>query len=236
MSYDEFVEKLSDYLDGALDEAERRAVAAHLNECASCRISLDELRTLVEHAHALPSHEAPEEVWERIRARVGGVTTSQPTFWSSKTALWMAVAACLVLAAGLWLVLRGSRPDAPAQDELVTMVADELRAADTHYQKAIDGLEQIIAQNQGALPPELNAVLDQNLALIENAIEESRQALATAPSSTVAQESLLSALRRKVSLLQSTILLINEVRKGEGENALDLIEEIRETGSSPNPI
>jgi hypothetical protein len=79
-------------------------------------------------------------------------------------------------------------------------------------------------------------VLDQNLALIENAIEESRQALATAPSSTVAQESLLSALRRKVSLLQSTILLINEVRKGEGENALDLIEEIRETGSSPNPI
>ena len=47
---------------------------------------------------------------------------------------------------------------------------------------------------------------------------------------------LLDAFRRKVNLLQNTILLINEIRKGEGANALDLIDEIRETEDPTNPI
>jgi hypothetical protein len=42
-----------------------------------------------------------------------------------------------------------------------------------------------------------------------------------------------------VTLLQNTILLINEVRKGQGENALDLIDEMRKTpdvDAPSNPI
>ena len=113
---------------------------------------------------------------------------------------------------------------------------EELRAAETHYDKAIVGLEQIIAQNDGVLTPELTSVLNQNLDLIENAIDESRTAIATEPQSTAAQESLLQALRSKVTLLQNTILLINEVRKGEGENALDLIDEMRKPSDPSNPI
>ena len=50
----------------------------------------------------------------------------------------------------------------------------------------------------------------------------------------VAGDSLLTALRRKLSLLQNTVLLINEVRKGQGENALDLIDEMRDS-DSPDP-
>ncbi len=75
-----------------------------------------------------------------------------------------------------------------------------------------------------------------NLDLIENAIGESRSAIASEPRSAAAQESLLSALRSKMSLLQNTILLINEIRKGQGENALDLIDEMRQPNDPSNPI
>ena len=75
-----------------------------------------------------------------------------------------------------------------------------------------------------------------SLDLIAQTIDESRNAIATNPDSSVAQESLFEAFRRKVSLLRNTVLLINEVRKGEGENALGLIDEIRETDDPSNPI
>jgi hypothetical protein len=94
----------------------------------------------------------------------------------------------------------------------------------------------VIRANDGVLSPELATVLNENLDLIESAIGESRAALATEPESNVAQESLLEALRRKVTLLQNTILLINEVRKGQGENAMDLIDEMRESEPPSNPI
>jgi hypothetical protein len=116
------------------------------------------------------------------------------------------------------------------------MVARELLAAESHYGKAIEGLEQIVAQNQGVLPEELAAELGRNLVLIDTAIHESRSAIAAKPQSPAAQQSLLQALRSKVTLLQNTILLINEVRKGQGENALDLIEEMRSKAEPGNPI
>ena len=119
---------------------------------------------------------------------------------------------------------------------LANLVTEELRAAEIHYENAITGLEQIIDQNEGTLPSELNGTMNESLDLIERAINESREAMATEPESSAAQESLLEAFRRKVGLLQNTILLINEVRKGEGQNALDLIDEIRGSDDPPNPI
>jgi hypothetical protein len=137
----------------------------------------------------------------------------------------------------LWLAIRGGEREAPVgPSELAEMVARELAAAESHYGKAIGGLEQIVAQNQGVLPEELAADLSRNLDLIDNAIHESRSAIAAKPQSPAAQQSLLQALRSKVTLLQNTILLINEVRKGRGENALDLIEEMRSKSEPGNSI
>ena len=95
------------------------------------------------------------------------------------------------------------------------------------------------ALSRDVLLPELarlGFVLGRNLDLIESAIDESRAAISTEPGSAVAQDSLLEALRRKVTLLQQTILLINEVRKGQGENAMDIIDEMREGAPPSNPI
>jgi hypothetical protein len=93
----------------------------------------------------------------------------------------------------------------------------ELKLAEEHYQKAIAGLELITRKESAALDPQVAAVLQKNLEVIDHAIGESRAALQTQPTSDVAQESLFDALRNKVALLQDTVVLINEMRKGNPE-------------------
>lgn len=233
------IDRWNDYLDQELDSKDRRRLESHLERCEGCRRALDELSAIVRAASELPPVAPPERIWETIAASLierkslakGG------SRWRSVYLPALAAAAALLLGVSLWLVLRPAETPAPAdQAALANMVTEELRAAESHYDKAIVGLEQIIAQNDEVLPREVASVLNQNLDLIENAIGESRQAIAAEPQSVAAQGSLLQALRSKLTLLQNTILLINEVRKGQGENALDLIDEMRKTTDPSNPI
>src|SRR5438445_400088 len=47
---DTWTERLSEYIDSTLAEAERGALEAHLAGCAACRTTLDELRRVVASA------------------------------------------------------------------------------------------------------------------------------------------------------------------------------------------
>lgn len=237
MTPDSFADRLSDHIDGALSAAEREELEAHLAGCSDCRALVSDLRSVRREARALPPIEPPEQVWSSIAERMRARKVSAARHSSFYTAL--AVAAALVLGVSLWIAIAPRGPglrDRQDPEALADMVTEELRAAEAHYENAITGLEQIIAQNDGSLPSNLHQTITESLDLIEQTIDESRSAMATNPRSSVAQESLLDAFRRKVSLLQNTILLINEVRKGEGANALDLIDEIRETEDPSNPI
>lgn len=234
MKRDAFSERLNDYIDDGLSAEEMTRVGRHLRTCDDCRTLHLELRAIRTEAASLENPEPPEEIWRGIQAGLGGEAAGAPVKTVRDFRVYLALAAALVLAVSIFLLERPG-PGNVDPGELVSMVTAELQAAESHYDKAIVGLEQIVAQNDGVLNEELNVVLNANLDLIEQAIDESRQAIRSDPDSTVAQESLLEALRRKVSLLQNTILLINEVRKGEGENALELIDEMR--GQTPqNPI
>jgi anti-sigma factor RsiW len=230
------LERLNEYLDSDLDPRERREVEQHLVRCPECRQAADGLAAVVRAAFELEEVAPPARAWESIASSLRGrkaPASNRPL--SLRGAL--ALAATLVLGVSLWLAIRAGEREAPAgASELAEMVARELLAAESHYGKAIEGLEQIVAQNQGVLPEELAAELGRNLVLIDTAIHESRSAIAAKPQSPAAQQSLLQALRSKVTLLQNTILLINEVRKGQGENALDLIEEMRSKAEPGNPI
>ena len=65
--------------------------------------------------------------------------------------------------------------------------------------------------------------------MIDSAINESRTALRAQPDSQIAQESLFDAFRRKVSLLQDTIALMNEMRKGNPEGAARVVEGLNKS-------
>ena len=91
----------------------------------------------------------------------------------------------------------------------------ELQQAEEHYQKAISGMERIANAEKSALDPNTAATLQKNLALVDQAISESRAALRAQPASEPAQGSLLENFKAKIALLQDTVALINEMRKGD---------------------
>ena len=106
---------------------------------------------------------------------------------------------------------------------LVQSVEMELQQADQHYEKALAGLEQVAREGQGSLDTRTAAVLQKNLGILDQAISESRAALKQQPTSEMARTSLFEALQRKVQLLQDTVALINEMRKGNQAGAAQIV-------------
>jgi anti-sigma factor RsiW len=221
---------VDEYVDDTLTVDERRAVEAHLADCAACRSIAADVGAIRAAARTLDRLAPPPRVWSNISAALAA--RPRGAWWRPATS-WtpLAAAAALLLVAGLttWLMVREVPSVAPAartrsapaataaNTELVQSVETELKLAEEHYQKAIAGLEQITRTESAALDPQVAAVIQKNLDVIDHAIGESRAALQSQPASQVAQESLFEALRNKVALLQDTVVLINEMRKGNPE-------------------
>ncbi len=49
----EFVDAVTAYLDGAVDEDHRRRIDQHLAGCVGCRVALDQFRTVIDVAGRL---------------------------------------------------------------------------------------------------------------------------------------------------------------------------------------
>ena len=156
-----------------------------------------------------------------------------------------AIAATLMLAvAGSLYFLRGTdvteRPGQrtaavtpgagnAAGTDAVQSITDDLMLAEQHYQSAIAKLQEVAKTDDGAIDPETAAVLEKNLQVIDQAIAESRTALKSEPQSAPARDSLFEALRQKVTLLQSTIALMNEMRKGNSAGAAQLVDGVNKS-------
>ena len=155
-------------------------------------------------------------------------------------AAWLAAAAAVVLATVVGLrfmpsgreSVRTGAPDTTtvAAGDRVESVETELRQAEAHYEKAIKGLEQIARAEQNALDPRTAATLQKNLAVIDQAITESRAAVRSEPASEPAQQSLLENFKSKIALLQDTVALINEMRKGNEAGAARIVSGLKQKG------
>ena len=104
----------------------------------------------------------------------------------------------------------------------------ELQQAESHYENAIQKLEAL-AKDRRTLNPQDAAILQKNLLLIDSAIGESRAALKAQPANDMAQESLFEAFRSKIALLQDTISLINEMRKGNQAEAARIADGLNKS-------
>lgn len=231
MTCDRCHDLVDDYVDGTLAADDLKAIEAHLAGCDMCRAMAADWSAIRRLARALEPHVPPPQVWTKLAASFEGERSrSMASRWFAGGVGWrpLAVAATLIVLAGgaSWILLRQSsltpsdsspRIATTTNPELVQSVETELKLAEEHYQKAIAGLEQITRTESTTLDPQVAAVLQKNLDVIDQAIGESRAALQTQPASDVAQESLFEALRNKVALLQDTVVLINEMRKGDPE-------------------
>jgi len=180
---------------------------------------------------------------EKLAAWVAGPAT-RPVLGFRLAAVSTAVILVVAIATGYVLIRqRGGQPGAPAagqaaeprigapagnaaDQEFVQSVEMELKLAEDHYEKAIAGLEQLAKADEGTLDPQVAAALQKNLGIIDQAIRDSRVALQSQPTSQVAQATLFEAFRRKVALLQDTITLVNEMRKGDQAGAARALQNL----------
>jgi anti-sigma factor RsiW len=238
MHPDELV--INDYVDGALPPGERDIVERHVAGCGECRQLVDDLRAIRRQTAALRPMEPPSRVWAGIERSLRQPRGARPR-WQ-----WLAVAAMFVIAtaAGVRFIVSSrqapgvagttaSRPNGtPATSadsaDMAKSVEDDLLQAEQHYQRAIAGLEQIANADKGALDPHTAATLQKNLSVIDSAISESRAALKAQPTNEPAQASLLDSFRTKIGLLEDTVALINEMRKGNDAGAAQIVSGLKQ--------
>jgi anti-sigma factor RsiW len=229
--------QLSQLVDGLLPDAAVQAmVREHLESCAHCRGVLQDLERLRRASRALGPIAPPDHVWlevagqMRLEERAPAPLPRRVTP-AARSAIvqWVGLAAAIVLiTTAAYFVVRPAPPaGAPGSggnaqpSGTVEAVADELNMATTHYDKAIQELEALAKSDTGAMDPAVAKTLQQNIQTIDRAIGESRTALAQDPGSEPARESLFEALRRKVVVLQTTVTLMNEMRKGNPAGAAE---------------
>jgi anti-sigma factor ChrR (cupin superfamily) len=241
---------INGYVEDALGPAERAEVEQHLAACDDCRRLAADLAEIRSVAGALDLREPPARVWSRVeraitleRQHASDAATGQSARkeWRWKAAAPLAAAALLVVATAVGLRFGMlTRNDAsvattdgaaPANGSVPADVVEaELRAAESHYDRAIKGLEQIANAEQGALDPKTAATLQKNLAVIDQAISESRAAVRAQPTSEPAVNSLMANFKTKLALLQDTVALINEMRKGNEAGTAKVVSGLKQKG------
>jgi anti-sigma factor RsiW len=248
MTCNDLNEALVDLVDGRLDGAEQRGVERHLEGCENCRALVEDLRSVRAAAFMLDRREPKAATWSKLQAAVaaepapkgrlldmalsrGARGFAGPTNWT----VWVGAAAALILATVIGLLpllnrepVHDDSAQAAASDPAeitVESVTAEFEAAERHYQKAIDDLQTIANKDTGELDPQVASVLQKNLTVIDQAISESRDALKAQPANASAQSGLFEGLRTKVALLQQTVELINEMRKGNQAEAGRLLSQ-----------
>jgi anti-sigma factor RsiW len=212
-------ERLDDYVDGLLSPADARAAEQHLASCADCRAAEQKTRRLLAHAAVLPRSVAPtRDLWPGIERTIAGERRFASLFaWGRPMMLAAAATVVLaVLAAVLW---RGA-PAAGVQAVVIpsasptlvpistVAVADPtLAEAEREYEAAAKTLLAVLQQRRGRLAPEDFARVEDNVAVIDRALAEVREALAKDPVNPELNRMLVATHRKKVDVLRRVVRL-----------------------------
>ncbi|MEZ5319899.1 MAG: anti-sigma factor [Vicinamibacterales bacterium] len=223
---------VSALVDDELPGADAAAVRAHVETCAGCRGLLQDLQRIRDTARSLGPIPPPEHLWLEVagQVRLGQDGGRAPARDHSATWQWAGLAAAIVaVTLGAYALSRVTAPSSTAAPTTTTAatdpsdptarvqaVVDELSAA---IEKAIGDLQTLAADTDHPAESELASQMLASLSVTDQAIAESRTALRLDPSNGPARDSLLEALRRKVDILQSTMMLINDLRLGDAEGA-----------------
>jgi putative zinc finger protein len=232
--HSEWTDRLSDYLDGELSDQEQRAVSAHVASCAECARTLDELRTVVEQARALTPAAPAADLWSGISSRIGSADGSRPLSghfgprrrFSFTWPELVAASLLLVLVSGLTaLRFATSRPAGssaalqvrptgnggtglPGRQERADIAPASFD--DSEYDAAVADLQRALQSGRGQLDSATVKVVEDNLAVIDQAVDDARRALAQDPANADLSGYLFETRQRKLALLRHAAALAED--------------------------
>ena len=222
---DAWTDRLSEYVDGDLDAAERAALDVHLQVCAACARTVAELRAVLERAGELEAPTPPADLWPGIAARIAprrsrvleppawrraapGAAVA-PRRWSFTLPQLAAAAAVLVVLSslGVWTAL-SRRPVVPEAAPPAADAAAPAAFESASYDATIAELERVLAEHRAELDPATVRAIEQNLRVMDEATVQARQALAADPASPYLNGHLASQLQRKLTLLRQATAVV----------------------------
>jgi anti-sigma factor RsiW len=237
---DQWTDRLSEYLDDELTRGERDALESHVAACADCARTLAELQVIVASANSLPARPPANDLWPGVARRTvdappaerGSVAPFPQAARSRRrisfTPPQLAAAAVLLaaLSSGLAWQFRGTQADPALTDRPATAgsatagaSADSIGAGgailpvslgDQEYDAAVSDLEKTLEAGRAVLDPATIAIVEQNLAIIDVAIEQAREALETDPANGYLSSYLVQARRKKLDLLRRAAAMAAE--------------------------
>ena len=218
--HEEWTDRLSDYLDDELSPDERAAVEAHLKGCSACTAVLNELKLVVVRARTLDAPAPQADLWPAIAERLGRRPWARRMTFTVPQALAASLAIALLSGGLVWQAAgrHGHEPagrSTPAPSQELTVAPDSaphenvamVSFADAQYDAAVADLEKALKEGRGHLDKSTIAIVEHNLQIIDQAIEQARQALETDPANDYLSSHLVEARRRKLDLLRRATAL-----------------------------
>jgi predicted anti-sigma-YlaC factor YlaD len=218
MTCEQIRDRLDEYVDGDLAEAEFQEVELHLGGCLECRQEERALRALIARAEALPEEMRPaQDLWPDIAARLRGpegmrlAARTGIARWMGPMSLAAAAAVVIALSAALWTRgnVPGGAPLAPqgSVQPVALGASSVLLDSERDYARATADLMAAIESQKETLAPETRAVLDANLKTIDDALAQVRAALIKDPGNSQLAHLLTSTHQKKVDALKRVVRL-----------------------------
>jgi predicted anti-sigma-YlaC factor YlaD len=203
MNCTELRDRFPAYVAGTLSDTESAALESHLDGCHACHEALETSDRPLSTAESLPrSVIPPTDLWPGIEREL-----ATRRRFRGRVALpsWLLAAAALLMVAlssgGTVLLLR-RRQTAP-----VAVESSTLTALESQYSAASAELSDALERARARLAPETVTTIERSLRIIDQALAESRQALARDPGNAALGQLVAAAWRQKVDLLRRATAL-----------------------------
>jgi anti-sigma-K factor RskA len=217
MNHQEIQNRLDDYVDGALPEAERLDIEQHLESCSQCRQVVEETRFLLAEARALQQEVKPNrDLWPGIATKLSGrevlsIENRNRTlsrFWAHQRLL--AAAAVLVVAVITLSVVRQNWQQELTEETTFNVLTefDQVDAESNAASVSLFGTSQDAGTSWASRAVD---AMGKNVQVVDGAIQDLRSALQSDPTDSRLAHRLRREYQRKTSLLRQTAQLIEKL-------------------------
>ena len=218
MNCNECMDRLDEFLDDELDAVSREAFSAHLEGCSDCNREVAAIRELREQAASLPrTLDPPRDLWPGISDRLGEAKVVRGRF--VRNSLLAAAVVLVMVGSAMTAYFAGRSSARPEMAAVQTPVAEpkaDLGASfadfgvadfDATRGELLDALEA----RRHELSPETQLLLEDNLDLIDKAMQRIADALREDPESDLLRKQLVGAYRQQIGLLERAVRMPSDV-------------------------